>query len=323
MTATVFHAGFLTSVQDLGRTGYRQFGVSLAGALDVFALRVANLLVGNDESAAGLEITFGGLRLQFADERIVAWCGGDFDVQIESRSLPAGHATRLQACEELKFSRPQIGCRSWLAISGGVDVPIALGSRSTDLRANFGGFGGRALRDGDVLQLGARPGSPIPATERISSWSASKPWSQTAVSTPVLRFVRGAAWDLFNDVTIQRFTSEAFAVSTDSDRMGVRLDGLELRRDNHVDLISEAVAPGTIQVPSSGKPILLLGDCQTIGGYPKIAHVITVDLGIAAQLRAGDHVRFSEVSLADAHRLLLERESELKRFRIGLSLHAV
>ena len=323
MTATALHAGFLTSVQDLGRTGHRQFGVSLAGALDVFALRVANLIVRNDESAAVLEITFGGLRLQFADERIVAWCGGDFDVQIGSRSLPAGHATCLQGGEEVKFGRPKIGCRAWLAISGGVDVPIVLGSRSTDLRANFGGLGGRALRDGDVLQLGARPASPIPATERISSWSASKPWSQTAVSTPVLRFVRGASWDLFNDVTIQRFTSEAFAVSSDSDRMGVRLDGPELRRDNDVDLISEAVAPGTIQVPSNGKPILLLGDCQTIGGYPKIAHVITVDLRIAAQLRAGDHVRFSEVSLADAHRLLLERESELKRFRIGLSLHAV
>jgi antagonist of KipI len=323
MTATVFRAGFLTSVQDLGRTRYRQFGVSLAGALDVFALRVANLLVGNDELTAGLEITFGGLQLQFADERIVAWCGGDFDVQIGSRSLPAGHATRLRASEELKFGRPQIGCRSWLSISGGVDVPIVLGSRSTDLRANFGGFRGRALRDGDLLQLGARLGSPLAATERISSWSASKPWSQTAVSTPVLRFVRGAACDLFNDVTIQRFKTEAFAVSPDSDRMGVRLDGPELRRDNDVDLISEAVAPGTIQVPSSGKPILLLGDCQTIGGYPKIGHVITVDLGIAAQLRAGDHVRFFEVSLADAHRLLLERESELKRFRIGLSLHAL
>jgi antagonist of KipI len=323
MIATVSHAGFLTSVQDLGRTGYRQVGVSLAGALDVFALRVANLLVGNDETAAGLEITFGGLQVQCADERIVAWCGGDFDVQIESKSLPAGHAARLQAREELKFGRPQIGCRSWLAVSGGVDVPRVLGSRSTDLRANFGGFVGRALRDGDVLQLGSRPRSSIPVTERVSSWSASKPWSQTAVSTPVLRFVRGAAWELFSDVTTQRFTSEAFSVSTDSDRMGARLDGPELRRDNDVDLISEAVAPGTIQVPSSGKPILLLGDCQTIGGYPKIAHVITVDLGIAAQLRAGDHVRFSEVSLADAHRLLLERESELKRFRIGLSLHAV
>jgi antagonist of KipI len=228
----------------------------------------------------------------------------------------------LPAGQELKFGPPQIGCRSWLAISGGVDVPIVLGSRSTDLRANFGGFRGRALRDGDVLQLGVRAGSPIPTTERISSWSASKPWSQTAASTPVLRFVRGAGWDLFSDSTIKRFTSEAFAVSPDSDRMGVRLDGSELRRDNDVDLISEAVAPGTIQVPSSGKPILLLGDCQTIGGYPKIAHVITVDLSIAAQLRAGDHVRFSEVSLADAHQLLLERERQLELFRVGLSLQS-
>ena len=159
MTATVFRAGFLTSVQDLGRTGYRQFGVSLAGALDVFGLRVANLLVGNDDSAAGLEITFGGLRLQFADERIVAWCGGDFEVQIGSRSLPAGHTTRLQAREELKFGRPQIGCRSWLAISGGVDVPIVLGSLSTDLRASFGGFDGRPLRDGDELPFGRQPRS--------------------------------------------------------------------------------------------------------------------------------------------------------------------
>jgi antagonist of KipI len=321
MTATVFHAGFLTSVQDLGRTGYRQFGVSLAGALDVFALRVANLLVGNDESAAGLEITFGGLRLQVADERIVAWCGGEFDVQIGSRSLPAGHAARLQAREELKFGRPQLGCRAWLAVAGGVDVRVVLGSRSTDLRANFGGFEGRTLRDGEAMPLGKWTGSPTPATI-ISSWTAPHDWVSPPTHDPILRFVRGMDWVRFNASTLQRFTSEAFAVSSDSDRMGVRLDGPELRRDNDVDLISEAVAPGTIQVPSNGKPILLLGDCQTIGGYPKIAHVITVDLGIAAQLRAGDHVRFSEVSLADAHRLLLERESELKRFRIGLSLHA-
>ena len=157
----------------------------------------------------------------------------------------------------------------------------------------------------------------------ISSWSAPEPWSQTADPAAVLRFVRGVDWNRFNASSLQRFTNEAFAVSPDSDRMGVRLDGPDLGRDNDIDLISEAVAPGTLQVPSSGKPILLLGDCQTIGGYPKIAHVITVDLGIAAQLRAGDHVRFSEVSLADAHRLLLERESDLKRFRIGLSLHAI
>jgi len=319
MNAVLSRAGFLTSVQDLGRTGFRQFGVSTSGALDPFALRVANLLVGNDEGAAGLEITLGGLQLQFEDERIVAWCGGEFDVQIGSRVLAAGHVAYLQAGDELKFGRAQIGCRCWLAISGGIDVPVVLGSRSTDLRANFGGIEGRALRDGDVIPLSKWPGSPTPATA-ISSWSAPHDWVSPARRGPILRFIRGIDWERFNASTLQRFTIHEFSVSPDSDRMGVRLDGPELKRQDETDLISEAVAPGTIQVPPSGQPILLLGDCQTIGGYPKIAHVITVDLGIAAQLRAGDRVRFSEVSLQDAHRLLVERERDLERFRIGLSL---
>jgi len=329
MALNIIRAGFLTSVQDLGRTGFRQFGVTTSGALDPFALRVANLLVGNDEGAAGLEITLGGLHLRFEDERIVAWCGGEFDVQIGSRALPAGHVAHLQAGDELKFGRAQIGCRCWLAISGGIDVPVVLGSRSTDLRANFGGLEGRTLRDGDVLLLARRPGSsafakatvdkPPPATA-ISSWTAPHDWASPARRHPSLRFIRGVDWNRFNDVTIQRLTQHEFTVSPDSDRMGVRFDDSELKREDETDLISEAVAPGTIQVPPSGKPILLLGDCQTIGGYPKIAHVITVDLDIAAQLRAGDGVRFFEVSLQDAHRLLMERERDLERFRIGLSL---
>lgn len=325
MKIFVTRAGFLTSVQDLGRVGFRQFGVSTSGALDPFALRVANLIVDSNESAAGLEITFGGLQLQFTDDRVVAWCGGKLVARVGSTSLPAGHAGFVHAGEELRFEHAQAGCRCWLAISGGVDVPIVLGSRSTDLRANFGGFEGRALRDGDVVPLGRKPRLEIAATEseRISSWSAPKPWSQTASAAPMLRFVRGASWNLFDDLMVQLFTSEPFTVLPDSDRMGVRFDGPELKGRNTIHLVSEAVAPGTVQVPPSGKPILLLGDCQTIGGYPKIAHVISIDLGIAAQLRAGDVVRFAEVSLADAHRLLLERESELKRFRIGMSLHAI
>jgi antagonist of KipI len=319
MTAIVQRAGFLTSVQDVGRTGFRQFGVSTSGALDPFALRVANLLVGNDEGAAGLEITLGGLQLRFEDERIVAWSGGEFDVQIGSRALPAGHVAHLQPGDELKFGRAQIGCRCWLTISGGIDVSVVLGSRSTDLRANFGGIEGHALRDGDFIPLSKWPGSPAPATP-ISSWSAPRDWVSPARRGPILRFIRGIDWERFNASTLQRFTSEAFTVSSDSDRMGVRLDGPELKREEETDLISEAVAPGTIQVPPSGKPILLLGDCQTVGGYPKIGHVITVDLGVAAQLRAGDGVRFSEVSVQDAHQLLMERERDLERFRIGLSL---
>ena len=369
----VERAGFLTSVQDLGRTGFRQFGVSTSGALDCFALRVANLLVGNDEGAAGLEVTLGGLSLRFQDDRIVAWCGGEFDVQIGSRSLPAGHVAHLRSGDELKFGRPKIGCRCWLAISGGVDLPVVLDSRSTDLRANFGGIEGRALRDGDVIRLFARPGLSAFAKARadkstsdtgeISSWAAPHDWASSASRHPSLRFIRGVDWNRFSASTLQRFTSETFAVLPDSDRMGVRFDGPELKREDNiaepakagqpfqqkssnsrsdaggkrwatqplettgcppgakrVDLISEAVAPGMIQVPPSGKPILLLQDCQTIGGYPKIAHVITVDLGIAAQLRAGDGVHFFEVSLADAHRLLLQRARDLERFRIGLSL---
>jgi antagonist of KipI len=321
MEMLVVRAGFLTSVQDLGRMRYRQFGVSLGGALDAFALRVANLLVGNEESVAGLEITLGGLQLRFADQRIVAWCGGEFDVRVGSTSVPAGHAALINAGEELKFNHPKTGCRCWLAISGGIDAPTVLGSRSTDLRASFGGFEGRAVRDGDELPLGNFRRSQTAAAGRISSWSAPEPWSQTASANPILQVVRGPDWDRFGASTLQRFTSESFAVSPDSDRMGVRFDGPELPRSDDVDLISEAASPGTIQVPPSGRPILLLGDCQTIGGYPKIAHVITFDLPVAAQLRAGDHVRFSEVSLTDAHRLLLQREREFERFRIGLSLH--
>src|SRR5947199_6413065 len=198
MKAIIERAGFLTSVQDLGRIGLRQFGVSTSGALDSFALRVANLLLANDEGAAGLEITLGGLHVRFEDERIVAWCGGEFDVQVGTRALPSGHVAHLKAGDQLKFGRVQIGCRCWLAISGGIDVPVVLGSRSTDLRANFGGCDGRALRDGDVIPLGPRPGSsasaeatadrPIPVT-RISSWTAPHDWVSPAKRKPILRFI--------------------------------------------------------------------------------------------------------------------------------------
>jgi antagonist of KipI len=326
MRVDVVRAGFLTTVQDLGRTGWREFGVSLGGALDNHALRVANLLVGNDESAAGLEITLGGLRLTFADERIVAWCGGEFNAVFGSTPLPCGHAALLRAGEQLTIDRPKIGCRAWLAISGGFDVPLVLGSRSTDLRAGFSGFDGHALRDGDEIALGGNSGHAQTLIDKlggkkIAPWKPAHDWSSPAKHEPVLHVVRGSNSDRFDDVTIQRFTSEKFIVSPDSDRMGVRLEGSDLKQNDNHSLISEAVAPGTIQVPPSGKPILLLGDCQTIGGYPKIAHVITVDLPIAAQLRPADQVRFRQVSLADAHQLLAARERNLEQFRCGLQLH--
>ncbi len=300
MNVVVTHSGFITTVQDPGRTGYRQTGVSRSGALDAHALRVANALVGNDDSAAGLEVTMGNLRLRFEDERMVAWCGGAFVVRIGDVVLPPGHAGLVSAEEELVVTAPNEGSRGWLAISGGIEVPPILGSRSTDLRGNFGGHHGRVLRDGDVLVLGKERRFET-AAPWISEWSAPAPWASFPSRDRFLRIVRGPDWERFTSDAQTALVAQQFTVTPDSDRMGARLDGPELTRVNSDDLLSEAVAPGTLQVPPNGKPILLLGDCQTIGGYPKIAHVITVDLPAAEQL-------------------LLEREDDFARFRLGLEL---
>jgi antagonist of KipI len=265
-------------------------------------------------------------RIRFNDARLIAWCGGAFDARIGGERIPAGHAVSVNAGEELALDRPNPGCRAWLAISGGIDLPSVLGSLSTDLRAGFGGMDGRSLRADDEPPLGAMSlracaFSDALGSSRIGNWSAPANWAITALSHPVLRVVRGAHWDRFQDSAKKAVFTEAFSVTTEADRMGVRLEGPELNRSEAGDLISEAVTPGTVQIPPNGKPILLLGDCQTIGGYPKIAHVITADLPIAAQLRPGDQLRFSEVSLAAAHELLLARDRELERFRIGLEFH--
>jgi antagonist of KipI len=325
VTASVVRAGFLTTVQDLGRLGLRRFGVSVSGAADTHALRISNLLAGNDEEVAGLEITAGSVCLHFEDQRLVAWSGGNYETAVNGRALSAGYPAVVGPNEELSISGPRGGCRAWLAISGGIDVPTILASRSTDLRAKFGGVEGRELEEGDVIALGKN--SDLAESwirklyeRKIAPWAAPYEWVSPAKDDPVLRVVRGADWERFDDRTHSSLTNESFAVSAASDRMGVRLEGAELKRADQVDLVSEAVAPGTVQVPPNGDPILLLGDCQTIGGYPKIAHVVTVDLPIAAQLRPGDWVRFREVSLADAHRLLCERERDLQQFRCGIRL---
>jgi antagonist of KipI len=327
MRLSILRAGFLTTVQDLGRTGFRASGVSVGGALDPLGLRVANLLAGNDESASGLEITLGNFRARFDDERIVGWCGAESSVRIGQEKIAPGQLVLVRANEELIVEPAASGMRGWLAISGGIDVPQVLGSRATDLRAQFGGFEGRVLRDGDTLplaNLSPRSKSIVKTLGdgRVASWSAPVDWANGAKRNAMLRIVRGKDVDLFEESVFEVLTSERFNVRSDSDRMGVRLEGPELNRKEETDLVSEAVVPGTIQVPPSGHPILLLGDCQTIGGYPKIAHVITVDLPIAAQLRPDDRVRFQEISLSDAHQLLLEREKDFALFKLGLELQS-
>lgn len=321
MIVEIVKAGMLATVQDLGRTGFRESGVPVGGAADPFAARVANALAGNDPGAAVLEITMGGLHLRFSDRRVLAWCGGDYRVIAGSALVPAGRACSAAAGSEVRADLAGDGCRAWLAISGGIDTAPVLGSRSTDLRGAFGGFHGRALRDGDALPLANS--SAAPALDGLASFGAPAGWAQPFARPEILCVTPGADLERFSPESRERFFAEEFVVTADADRMGARLDGPALERiDADGDLPSGPVAPGTLQIPPNGKPILLLADCQTLGGYPKFGHVIAADLPRAAQLRPGDRVRFAEIPLAEAHRLWLERESAWRRFLLGLSLRA-
>ena len=303
MEVTVNRAGMLTTVQDLGRRGHRAVGVPLSGAMDPFALRVANSLVGNPENTAALEFTLFGPELGFAHDALVAATGGDFG------ALPLWQPVNVRAGEPVKFSGARRGCRGYLAVAGGFAVAPVLGSRSTFLRAGFGGWQGRALRDGDVLQ------APEFARRIVGHWHLDERILPAYSDSPTVRVVRGAQADEFTG----EFFASGFKVTPQSDRMGVRLAGPALARSGAGELISATVVPGTIQVPPDGQPIVLMADAQTIGGYPQLAHVISVDLPLVAQLRPGDTVRFREVPLAEAHEVALTRERVLGMLREGLA----
>src|SRR5690349_16798456 len=216
----VLRAGPLSTIQDLGRRGHRGDGVPLGGALDLHAARVANLLVGNPENSALIEVPLGNASFQFEDERLIAWCGGEFKPQLGPENIPAGRPIRVQSGEELIIGPAGRGCRLWLAISGGIDLPVILGSRSTDLRAAFGGVEGRALRARDEVALGTS--ASLSTSARISSWSAPVEWSRTSSAHPMLRVVRGAEWEEFTDAGRTAFLNTPFTVSPQCDRMGAR-----------------------------------------------------------------------------------------------------
>lgn len=298
----VVKAGMLTTVQDLGRGGYRAQGVGTGGAADAMALRLANLVVGNAETAAGLEFTLTGPELRFRRDALVALGGADFGAE---RWRPR----RIRAGETLALGAARRGARGYLAVAGGIAVPAVLGSRSVHLRAGFGGGAGRALQAGDVLPV-------APAERRFAEhWHIDERIAPAYTAHPTVRVVAGAQAAEFP----AEWAAREFAVSARSDRMGVRLSGPPLERRGAEDLVSAPVVPGTIQVPPDGQPIVLLADAQTVGGYPQLGHVITVDLPLVAQLRPGDTVRFAPVSIEEAHARLLARERALGLLREGLA----
>lgn len=280
----VLTSGFHTTVQDLGRTGYRHIGVSVSGALDRQALMLANRLVANPDNAAGLEVTAGTLELKFHRDAWFSLTGADYEIKIGTRGIWHGWRSKINAGETLTLRGPKSGMRGYLAVDGGIDVPIALGSRSTLIAAELGGHQGRALKAGDHLPLGEKHSlsKPIGAVHR-------------AYSNEV-RALPGPEMALFTQQSRKVFWTSEWQVSNDSNRMGARLSGEALDLEQAQSLNSHAVMPGTIQVPPSGQPIVLLADGQTTGGYPKIATVIEADLWKLAQTRPGQKLQFIHVS---------------------------
>ena len=301
----VVRPGLLTTVQDLGRWGYQAAGVPVAGPMDTFSHRLANLLVGNQHDAATLEITLIGPELEFDAPAMVAVCGAEFEVTCNGQMIANSTATAIPRGARLQFGRRTAGARVYLAVSGGLQTPVVLGSRATHLVCAMGGVGGRALVAGDRLPI--RP-TPVATTVRRA----------TGLPLPTkgrarLRIVPGPQADWFSEQATATLAGVSFRVSPRSNRMGYRLEGAPLTRDRTTEPISEPLAFGAIQVPTAGEPILLMADRQTAGGYPKIASVIAADLPLAGQLAPGDFIEFSYCSRHEAAAALIARERPLLR----------
>lgn len=293
--------GLYTTVQDLGRKAGREVGVSPAGAVDPVAMRIANLLVGNAPGAAGLECTLAGPTLEFLRPATFALAGADLGARLDGETVPLYQARFAKAGQRLEFAGPRSGCRCYLAVHGGIAVPEVLGSRSTDTLTGFGGFGGRALRAGDELRVGDAPGDPGDWAGRALPRDL---WPEPVSGELSVRVLLGPQDDHFTHAGIDTLLRSEYRVHHRSNRMGLRTDGPAIEHRGGADIVSDGMPPGGIQVPDDGRPIVMLSNRQTMGGYAKIGCVVSADLWRLGQAAPGAVLRFQAVGLDDAHAAL-------------------
>jgi antagonist of KipI len=313
-TFEVLSPGIMSTVQDLGRFGCARYGVAASGALDGFAVRVGNLLVGNAENSAVVETTLMGLRIKTVRDAIVAVTGGDLQARKGSEPLAVWRSHLVQEGETIFFSGPASGLRSYLAVSGGIHAETVMGSRSTNLASGFGGFHGRPLRKGDIIAA-----EPVKDALRFAGRAFTPEWVPGYSSPWRLRVVWGPQDDHFSEEGRQTFVTAAFTVSPDSDRTGIRLMGPVVSRIPGMEesIISEGILSGAIQVPGDGQPIIILSETSS-GGYRKIATVISADLPLLGQITPGDEVVFEAVSMDAAVQALREMEDKIDKFKRSL-----
>lgn len=287
-TFEVLKPGLFTTVQDLGRMGFQKYGVSVSGAIDFFSHRIANRLVGNNEDSATLECTIWGPAIHFLSDTTISITGADLSPRIDGMDAPMWRSFEVCRGNVLSFGECRRGCRSYLAIAGGIDVPPFLGSRSTHTRSRLGGLEGRALRKGDIL-------SCFEAKVSSALREFHSPLIEKIFTAHTLRYLAGPQCNDLESASLKNFSVNKYQVSANSDRMGVRFEGTRLQYRGSADILSDAVPFGTIQVPAGGQPIVLAADRQTTGGYPKIGIVITADFPVLAQLKPGDEINFKLV----------------------------
>ena len=302
---SVLTPGAYTTVQDKGRYGYQKMGIPISGALDSFALNVANKLVGNPERCAVLEITVMGPRFEVFSETDIAITGAEIGITLNEMPVDCWRSFRVKSGDILDIKQVKSGCRAYLAVSGGIDVPEVMGSRSTYVGGKIGGYSGRSLKQGDIIKRGK---GLLLDTERHLYPAVIPQYS----SNIVIRAVPGPQDDFFDEGLKTLFKSE-FMVSAKADRMGYRLQGPVIKHKGEMpkSIISEPSVPGGIQIPADGQPIILLVE-QTVGGYTKIATVISTDLSRIAQATPGDTICFEQVSLETAHALYHDRQKLVK-----------
>ncbi|MCF6121779.1 MULTISPECIES: biotin-dependent carboxyltransferase family protein [Mesorhizobium] len=292
----ILTTGLPNTVQDLGRPGHLALGVSHGGAMDKQALAIANLMLGNDPSAAGIEVTLHPFRLRAHIDTAVAITGADCAVSIGDRPCPPWWAMTIRAGETLVLEAPRAGARSYIAFAGGIDLPPVMGSRATDVKGGFGGFAGRGLSRGDRLAL--KPAQcRLPAGGIGAALEERRGAADALASAIELRVLPAAEFDAFTPEAQAAFTGSEWRITDDANRMGYRLAGETLSLLSPLELLSHGIVPGTVQVPPSGQPIIQLADANTCGGYPKIATVIEADLWRLAQAPVGARLRFSAVSI--------------------------
>ncbi len=291
----VVKPGLLTTVQDLGRRGYRAFGMPLAGAIDARSHALANLLAGNGPGAATLELTLLGPTLRFERAAYVGLCGADLAAKLDGVPVANGTGFPVRAGGELAFGAAARGCRAYLAVRGGLAVASVMGSRSTYTRAAVGGFQGRALKAGDLLPLAPGAARGGRARRALPAELVPTPGGELR-----LRVLLGPQDDRFTEEARATFAEATYGVTNRNDRMGYQLEGPPLRHRDKADIVSDALCPGAVQVPGSGMPIVMMADCQTTGGYAKLATVLAPDVARLGQARLGDRVRFASCSEAEA-----------------------